>query len=135
MGPSRTSQISAPLSNSILNGISCECEKRGLSVYNIAFRLQFNCYLRANGKLNLSVRDIALLGDTLLRHWGLPSLAGLRLVDTKTGPNPFVRISDRFVLQLLPSYLRARVSEVGRTGALFPWTYETLHKIFHRALQ
>ena len=85
--------------------------------------------------LNLSVRDIALPGDPRLRHWRLPSLAGLRLFDTKTGPNQFVRISDRFVLQLLPSYVRARVPEIGRTGALFPLTYETLRKTIHRALQ
>lgn len=55
-----------PLSYAILNGMACECEKRRLSVYNVAFRLQFTCYLRANELLNLTVQDIALLGDARL---------------------------------------------------------------------
>ena len=88
------------------------------------------------GSLRLSTQPRAERNyPTRLTHWDLPTLAGLRLVETKAGPNQFVRISDPYMLQILPSYVAARRSEVGIEGQLFPLQYETLRKTFHRALQ
>lgn len=123
-----------PISFSILNGIACECERRGLAVYNIAFRMQFHCYLRASELLQLRVSDVSLPGDVRLSHWGQTSSGGIRLVDTKTGPEQFVTLSDPVLSLLLPTYISSRLTQVGQSGRLFPVSYEQLRRLFHAAL-
>lgn len=61
-------QSPPPVSYAIMNGVCMEHERRGDYVFNIAFRLQFNCYLRANELLHLAVSDISLPGDPRLSH-------------------------------------------------------------------
>jgi integrase len=92
----------------------------------VATLLAFDCFLRIGELVNLRKEDISLPGDA--RVDAGYDRVGLRLRQTKTGPNKFVAVHDPAICALLID-----VAKDTRKGArLFPWSAGAFRAYFKR---
>lgn len=101
------SQSAVPLAKEFLLAFVRYLRSKDEIVCSVALALAWAGYLRGAEVLAIKRRDLALSGDIRVSQYEKP-IAGINVLDAKTGPFQFDPIRDRDVLILLQAYLRSR---------------------------
>ncbi|PXF40450.1 hypothetical protein BWQ96_09826 [Gracilariopsis chorda] len=118
---SHNAQPPTPFTQEILHAFVMKLLLDGRAEAAVCLALSWAGYLRVSEALALRAENVALPGDPRVAAYG-NEVAGIAILDAKTGPLQFVSIKDRNCITLLTCYMK-KLSNIRDT--LFTIKYST----------